>query len=97
MDHISNLIPRVLSKKGLKDQATASYAVHLARQWIEQQLPQVWQNLHPKKVADGVLTIDSDHSIASQELSQKSADLMKYLNAAEGISIREVRISLARG
>lgn len=95
MDRISQLIPKVLSKKGLKDQAQASYTVYSCREWIYEHLPSVAQQLHPKKISDGVLTVHSDHSIASQELSQAKEELLEYLRGLDGVTVTDLHIHLS--
>lgn len=92
MDKISSLIPKVLSKKGLKDHASASYAVFLANEWIESHMPNVSVYLHALQLKNSVLEVHSQHSIASQELMGTSKKLIDYLRSFEGITVSEVSI-----
>lgn len=93
MDKVSDLIGRVLSKRGLKGQAQAAYVTHMTANWISEQLPDVSEQIHVRKFSDLKLEICCDHPIASQELRNKSEDLKKYLSAFDGISEPEIIIS----
>lgn len=96
MDKLSLLIPRVLHKRGLKDEASASYVTYLAMLWIQENLEEQSRLLKVIKHSDSVLFIDSDHSIASQELSQVQEVFLQYLNSHEGVLIDQIRISRSR-
>jgi hypothetical protein len=96
MDKLSHLIPRVLNRRGLKNEASASYVTYLATQWIEENMPEHVQALSVSKKTDTRLCIDSDHPIASQELSLVIEQLKGYLNSHEGIQIDEILISRSK-
>jgi hypothetical protein len=93
MDKLSNLIPRVLNKRGLKDEAGASYVTFLTAQWIEENLPEYTSYLSVSKKSDTTIVIESDHAIASQELSQVKEVLLGYINTHEGINIDDIFIT----
>jgi hypothetical protein len=93
MDKLSNLIPRVLRRRGLNDEATASYVTYLANQWIEDNLVEHKASLHVFKLTGCKLFIHSDHPIASQELSLVQEQLTTYLNSHEAMAIDEIMIS----
>ena len=97
MDKLSSLIPRVLNKRGLRDEASASHVTYLSMLWIQENLPDCSQYLVVSKHSAAVLHVESDHSIASQELSQVSQALLDYLNSHDGISIDDIRISRGTG
>jgi len=96
MDKLSLLIPRVLHKRGLKDEASASYVTYLACQWIDDNLPEQSMHLRVVRLAGKCLFIDSDHSIASQELTQVQEHIISYLNTHEGVSIDQMMIARSR-
>ncbi|MAE68746.1 MAG: hypothetical protein QF793_03750 [Candidatus Peribacteraceae bacterium] len=93
MDKLSHLIPRVLSKRGLKDEASASYVTYIAHQWIQENLPTQSVHLRVTKNSKTTLHIESDHPIASQELSQCKEELVAFLSGHDGIDIHEIVIS----
>lgn len=92
MDKLSALIPKVLGKRGLTDQAQASYVVFLANEWLLDTAPQIFEAVEVTSLKDGTLYIESEHPLFSQELTQRSHDLLEHLNAFEGVSVSEVRI-----
>lgn len=92
MDRISQLVPRVLAKRGLKDQAGASYAVFLAKEWISEHAPPCTELCSVHSLSDSVLEIHADHPIILQELHQQAVALKEYLNGFEGISVTDIRI-----
>lgn len=95
MDKVSDLMGKILAKRGLKDQAHASYAVYIATTWISEHLPNVSNQLHPRRLEHGILLIESDHSIASQELRNCSEELLGFLNSHEDLSVSAVSIVLS--
>ena len=95
MDRVSDLMGKVLSKRGLKDEAKAAHLVFLATVWIEENLPDVSQKLHPKQMIGSSLLVESDHSIASQELQNASEKLKTALYDQAGVKVTEVRITLS--
>ncbi len=96
MDRLSHLIPRVLSRRGLKDEAAASYITYLATEWIEDNFPDQFQYLRVAKYEYRKLLVYSANSIASAELSMTSEALLRYLNSHEGISIENIIISRSK-
>lgn len=92
MDKISRLIPKVLNKRGLGDQAVASYVVYLAKEWFSEHLDIPLDGVHVTALSEGILCIESDHAIVSQELHQQTDELLVYLNKIDSVSVREVRI-----
>ena len=94
MEKISTLIPRILSKRGLKEEANASYAVHLSIDWLHQQSIGFAEQCIVTTMVNGTLTVECLNSIVMQELHQRSEELKEYLNGIEGISV--ARISIIR-
>lgn len=93
MDKVSDLIPRVLSRRGLKDQANASYVTYAATEWITQNMPMFSDAIHVLSLKDSVLKIACDHPIASQELVQQVEALRSHLGSLGGVAPPEVVIS----
>jgi len=98
MDSLQSLLPKVLRRRGLQGQATASLVVHRAQDWLRSRLPEFAAELEVKKVQDGVLVIACRHSIASQECHGLSADLLRALQSEfPAQAPRELRLIRADG
>ena len=97
MDRLSHLVPRVLAKRGLQDQAGASYAVYMATNWIAEKLPPCKDLSNVRSLSDTVLEIHADHPIILQELRQQSESLKQHLNSLAGVTVTEIRISRSMG
>ena len=93
MDRISDLIPKVLHKKGLQHHAAASHVVFVATQWISQNRPQLKDLYTVQSYCDGELRIDVQNSIAAQELSQITEKLTVHIQEEIGIHIASIRIT----
>lgn len=91
MDHVSSLVPKVLRKRGLYDEAHASMVVYRAKKWLEEMHPDIAPALHPHALKDGILTIHSLHSIAQQEGALLSAELLAFLQSEDQHAVREIR------
>ena len=92
MDRISNLVPKVLKRKGLSDQATASYAVFLANECISEQFPDFVDIARAEKLSGGVLHISADTPHAVQEIEAIAESVLHHVNRYEGISVNEIRV-----
>jgi len=96
MQHIRDLLPGVLKKRGLHDHAEASLAVFHAQQWLAEHLPQCWDALCASALRDGTLTVTALHSVAAQECQEHAQALLEYLRQdcghtkAERISVRRL-------
>ncbi len=97
MDRLDKLLPSVLRKRGLFQQAQASHAVHAAALWITDVLPGFADFLRPTSLRDGILHIEGDHPIALQELSMKSGDLLSSLHERGHSNVTEISIVRSRG
>lgn len=96
MDRLSDLMGKVLSRRGLKDQAQASHVVYLAQVWIEERIPTVSAYLKVKSLRDGILSIESSHAIASQELKQQAQALLQHLRDSVDVPISDIAIQRSR-
>ncbi len=97
MDQLSSILPRVLHKRGLHGQATAAHVTHKAMEWLKMALPGVASQLQVDTFKDGVLTINSSHSIAAQECMPLLPSLTEFLlRECKGVTIREIRVTRAR-
>lgn len=93
MDHISKLLPKVLNKRGLNEQALAAQVCWLAKKWLLEHLPKAEPLLHVSKYSNGELIITSEHATASQECQLVSADLLAYLEEKlPQVTIQNIRI-----
>lgn len=93
MDSLQSLLPKVLKKRGLHGQATASLVVHLANQWLSEHLGPLGPQLRAEKCEQGVLVISAENSIAAGELVQRQEELLRALDAQKhsGLQLRVVR------
>lgn len=93
MDSLRSILPKVLSKRGLKTQVEASHAVLLAQQWLERALPSLKGELTVKKLSHATLSIECNHSIASQECQQLLPFLLEYLQReTKNLSVTDIRL-----
>ena len=96
MDRLSDLMPRVLARKGLKDQATAALIIHKATLWISEHLSDVSSGISVSRLKDGLLYIESEQGTAAQELTQKKEYLRAYLNGLQAQSVHDIIIQQTR-
>ena len=80
MDHIFRVLPAVLRRRGLQGHAEAALVVHRAQCWIDQRLATFKGAITASHFENGVLTLCSTHSIASQEAHACIPDLLSFLN-----------------
>lgn len=93
MDHVSSLIPSVLRKRGLYDEAHASMIVYRAQKWLLDTHPEAAQALHPHALKDGILTLRADNDAAEREGSLFATALLSFLQSGEENTVREVRVT----
>ncbi len=79
MDRLNTVLSKVLQRRGLHGQATASMIVHQAQEWLVNALPQFARDLRVLHIKDGTLAIASANSIAAQECQQVVPLLKEYL------------------
>lgn len=89
MDSVSSLLPKVLRKRGIKDEADASLVTFAANQWMKEHAILA----EAKKLNGGVLFIEVASSIAAQECHGKTVDLLEEMQKQfPGIGVENVRI-----
>lgn len=93
MDHVSSLIPKVLRKRGLYDEAHASMIVYRAQKWLVEIHPEMASELHPHALKDGILTLQTGNSIAQQEGALLAPALLAFLQSEDKNSVSQVKIS----
>ena len=93
MDHVSSLIPKVLRKRGLYEEAQASMLVFRAKKWLQETHPDAAAVLDPHALKDGILTINALLPTAQQEGEQLASELLSFLQSEDANAIREVRIT----
>ncbi|TSC60640.1 MAG: hypothetical protein Greene041662_191 [Candidatus Peregrinibacteria bacterium Greene0416_62] len=91
MDHLSSLIPKVLRKRGLYDEANASMIVYRAKKWLEESHPEPASMLQPHALKDGTLTVICEHSLAQQEGTLLAPELLRFLQRDDQNAVREIR------
>ncbi|MFH0770646.1 MAG: DUF721 domain-containing protein [Candidatus Peregrinibacteria bacterium] len=92
IEHLRDLLPAVLKKRGLQAQAEAALVCHRTRVWLQEQNPTLAAYATVQSFHDGVLLIKSPHSVASQELQMVSPDLLSFLQLGGHQSVKEIRI-----
>ncbi|HLC75916.1 MAG TPA: hypothetical protein VJB82_02240 [Candidatus Peribacterales bacterium] len=93
MDKVSSLLSRVLSKRGLKDEADASYIVHTANDWLK--VNGAPENAIATMLKNGVLVISVPTAIAGQECYALNEDLLLALQK-KFPSSRPIQIRIQR-
>ncbi|MCF7844827.1 MAG: DUF721 domain-containing protein [Kiritimatiellales bacterium] len=96
MDHISELIPKILSKRGLLGEAKAALVVFHSKAWLKQELPNLITEIVPKKCKDKTLFIEVANSIAAQECQFVTSDLLNYLHTECELSNEVENIRIVR-
>ena len=81
MDKVSDLIGRVLRRRGLHQVAAASHAVYLANAWMTKSAPEIRAFARAVSVREGVLIIACQHQVAAQEMAQRSEELLSFLKS----------------
>ncbi len=77
MEHISTLLPKILRKRGIKEEADASLVTYVAEQWLKAQGNS--PDARVTKLCAGTLFIEVASSVAAQELHAKSEELLAAL------------------
>lgn len=92
MDRLSNVLPKVLRRRGLAEHATGALVVYKARQWLREKFPAFADQVDAKNVRENVLMVECKHSIALQEVKNAETDLIGYLSQECPMAgIREIR------
>lgn len=95
MDSIESILKKTLAKRGLLKHATAAQVTHIARVWMQENVPIVEGHISIETFVHGVLTIECDHSAIAQECANASDDLYMYLTKNCSVQSLE-RISIVR-
>jgi hypothetical protein len=90
MDHISTLLPKVLRKRGIKDEADASLIVFAANAWLKIHAGGI---ATASKCSAGTLFLEVISSVAGQECAGRSEELLEFLRSKyPGTPLEKVRI-----
>jgi hypothetical protein len=89
MDHISRIIPTVLSEKGLAKHASCAYTIQKAREWIIKTHPKIYASIQVISYSKGILTISCDNMTAFTVCNKTKQDLAAELN------IKQIRLKRA--
>ncbi len=97
MQHIREILPKVLQSHGLKADADASLVIARANGWLKQRLGDGAEGISASALDAAVLTIEVDSPIAAQECYALHRDLVEYLRKeVPGVKVERVRIVRAR-
>ena len=77
MERISFLLPKVLQKRGLKDEVDASHIVHIANVWLKENGAP--EDASAMKYQNRVLVIEVSTPVSAQECHGLSSDLLQIL------------------
>lgn len=98
MDKIQTLLARVLHKRGIYADATASMLVYRARGFLLEHMPELSPSLHVLHIKNGCLTISADNSIAAQECNMLAEPLISALKAqSEDCHIERISVIRSSG
>jgi hypothetical protein len=93
MDHLSSLIPGVLRKRGLYDDAHAAMIVYRAKKWLQETHPEMALTLCSYSLQNGILSIHAGRSIEQQKEASLESALLSFLQSDDKAMVKEVRIS----
>ncbi|MFA5800718.1 MAG: hypothetical protein WC840_07280 [Candidatus Peribacteraceae bacterium] len=79
MDRLSQILPKVLRKRGLHEAAVGSQAVVSAQAWISSTFPAFRHSLSAIRIEHGCIVVEADDSIALTECSQRAEELLRHL------------------
>lgn len=77
MDKVSSLLPKVLQKRGLKNEVDASHIVHIANMWLKEHGAP--DDASATKYQNRVLVIEVSTPVSAQECHGVSNDLLQAL------------------
>ncbi len=93
MDSLKSILPKVLRKRGLHTQATASMVTYRAEEWLKKSLPRHQEAIRVLELSDAVLTIECANGIALQESRFLTPALVAYLSQeCKDALVREIRV-----
>ena len=93
MDHLSQVLARILHKRGLAPHANAALMKNRADAWLRAALPAFATQIGVVRVQNAELVIGCVHSIAAQECQARIAELITYLQRElPSVRIESVRI-----
>jgi len=97
MQHISQILPRVLEKYGLKADADASVVLMKATTWLRERLGELGEDVRASTLVAAVLTVEVASPIAAQECHALHRDLVASLRReVPNVKVERVRIVRAR-
>ena len=79
MEHISTLLPKVLRKRGIKDEADASLVTFAAERWLKEYAEDIVPQVQATKFMDRTLFLKVESSIAAQECYARNEELLLHL------------------
>lgn len=92
MDRLASLIPSVLRKRGLYDDAQAALVIYRAKKWMEEKHADSASAIHPLTLSGGILTISVDDPIAEKKATELMPDLLLFLQSDSSTVIKEMRV-----
>ena len=93
MDSIATLLPKVLAKRGIKNEADASFIVFAAEQWLKEQGAERAIAVTATKFTAGTLVLEARSSVAAQECMGYAEELLEHLRKRfPGIAMERIRI-----
>ncbi len=97
MDSLKSILPKVLHRRGLHGQATASHVTHAADAWLRSALPHLIDAFCVEKLSHATLSISCTHGIAAQECTPLLPALREYLaRQFPSVTVTDIRLSRSR-
>ncbi|MDD5041463.1 MAG: DciA family protein [Candidatus Peribacteraceae bacterium] len=94
MDRLSQILPKVLQSRGIKQHADAALVLHRAQAWIAENLSNLRTSVFPQSLQeDGTLLIECKDSAAAQECLSALPHLKVFLREECGfLPVRTIRL-----
>lgn len=97
MDSVSSILPKILRKRGLSSQATASLVVFRAQKWLEEHLPRYNGAFAVTDLSHAILRISCGNSIVAQECRSLLQELRDFLvEECPGLVLEDISLSRER-
>jgi len=98
MDRLSQILPKVLKSKGLKEHADAALVLHRAQAWISENLPAIRSVVFAESMQeDGTLLLACEQPAAAQECLAALPHLKVFLREECGfLPVRTIRLIRTR-
>jgi len=84
MEHITTILKKTLAKHGFKDASTAAETITKLHQYLQKDIPNLYECIDDITCKHDEIMIHCSHSIAVQELQQLKPSIQKYTRSIAG-------------